>query len=162
MSSYFRVGNAQVGLGRERPDRASARDHRRLIEQFARAHSEGVGLVNIIQQTSTPHPEARDELVNAYRRNWSSIKAVLFVVEAAGFQAAVQRSVMGAVMLAASLRSRIKIVARVEEGLPWFCDTMKAAGVGHELEVAKFQADIRAFCQQEAQPGLPEIEARVG
>lgn len=151
-SSWGRLENVQVCLGRKPPDGPSAATYARLTTDMTKRFPGGYGLITVIRQTSTPLPEARDIIVGAYKANWQYIRAVLFVVEAGGFQAAVQRSILGAVMLATRLRSRIRIVSSIGEGAPWFVETL-GADTRTVLDARELERSVTAFCHSEAEPG---------
>jgi hypothetical protein len=72
----------------------------------------------------------------------------LFVIEATGFGAVVQRSIATAGIIVTGHRDRVKIVTSLDTGLPWFVERVMPGDPPRETAAA-FEAAVRAFCFEE-------------
>lgn len=148
-SSYAWWGNVAVVLGRQPPTAEHVVNYRACIVELHKQYPQGVGLITVVNDTSTPEPSGRDAMVKMFREIWPSITAALFVPNADGFKAAVMRSVMGAFILATGQRDRVRVERALAAGMPWL--TQKLLGpqaAGERLQV--LQAGVSQFCETEA------------
>ena len=139
--------NVGIAFGRGAPDAAVAKDYRALLEQLIKSNPQGVGLITVIQPNSTPTPDGRDAMVKMFRDLWPNIRGAAFVVEARGFAAATQRSVLSAFLMATRLNARLKIFDSIESAAPWLASVLVDAGKvpSTELSLALFEA-VTEFC----------------
>ncbi len=123
-STYGCLGNLLVVAGHSPPDAEAAQNYANCVAELVKKHPAGIGIITLVAAEATPHAEAREPLVRAFRDNWSQIEAALFVVEATGFGAAIQRSFMNALMLVSGSRDRVKIYKTLEQGSPWLLNRL--------------------------------------
>ncbi len=117
-STFGFVNNVLVVIGHTAPDAESARNYARATHELGQRHPDGIGLVTIVKEAATPNAEARRLLVNNFRDHARFIHGVMFVVEASGFAAAIQRSVMNAFTLASGVSGKVRIFKEVSDGVP--------------------------------------------
>lgn len=127
--SYGWLGNVAVVIGHAPPTAATVPNYKKAIADLATKYPEGIGLVTIVQTTSTPEPDARDAILHIFRDFGRAMNACLFVDEAIGFQAAIHRSIGAGLILASGKRSTIKITGSLSTGLDWFISRWRTGGV---------------------------------
>ena len=148
-SSYAWWGNLVVVLGRQPPDAAHVANFRAAIVTLHEQYPRGVGLITVVNDTSTPRPSGREALIATFRELWPRINAALLIPNASGFQAAALRSVMGCLILATGQRDRLKVERSVAAGLPWLATKLFGAEMGRP-QLATLQQGIQAFCEAES------------
>ncbi len=151
-SSYAWWGNIAVVLGREPPDASHVANYRACILELLELHPRGIGLITVVNGTSTPQPSGREALIAMFRELLPRIDATLFVPNATGFQAAVLRSVMGCFILASGQRDRLKVERSISVGLPWLAGKVLGAK-GARQQLASLQRGIQRFCDVESDAG---------
>lgn len=148
-SSYAWWGNLAVVLGREPPDAAHVSNYRACIVELHQQYPLGIGLITVVNATSTPKPDGRDAMIQMFRELWPKIDAALFIPNATGFQAAVLRSVMGCFILASGQRDRVRVERSLAIGVPWLA--AKLLGKDDSLRhVAALERGIQRFCDVES------------
>src|SRR5688572_6459752 len=103
-SSYGWWGNIAVVLGRQPPVAAHVANYRACVVELHKQFPQGVGLITVVNDTSTPGAGGRDAMIKMFKEIWPLMTASLFVPNADGFKAAVLRSVMGGLMFATGQR----------------------------------------------------------
>jgi hypothetical protein len=148
-SSYAWWGNLAVVLGREPPDAAHVANYRACIIELHQQYPMGIGLITVVNATSTPKPDGRDAMIRMFRELWPTIDAALFIPNASGFQAAVLRSVMGCLILASGQRDRVRVERSLSSGLPWLAHKLIGKDEG-QRHVATLERGIQRFCDVES------------
>lgn len=148
-SSYGWWGNLAVVLGRQPPDAIHVANYRACVAELHARYPQGVGLITVVKDTSTPSPGGRDAMIKMFRELWPIMEGALFVPDAVGFKAAVMRSVMGCFILATGQRDRVRVEASIPRGMPWLATKLLG------LEEGRRQADklcdgVIKFCNDEA------------
>lgn len=149
-SSYGWWGNIAVVLGRQPPDAVHVANYRACVVELHRRYPQGVGLVTVVNDASTPSPAGRDAMIEMFKALWPTMTAVLFVPNASGFKAAVMRSVMGGLILATGQRDRVRVESSVAAGAPWFFEKLLGAAEGSR-QLSHLQRGILEFCEVESQ-----------
>jgi hypothetical protein len=149
-SSYGFWGNIAVVLGRQPPDATHVANYRACVVELHRRYPQGVGLITVVNDASTPSPSGRDAMINMFKATWPMMTAVLFVPNASGFKAAVLRSVMGGLILATGQRDRVRVEPSVQAGAPWLFEKVLGAAEGRR-QGAHLQRGIIEFCDAESQ-----------
>jgi hypothetical protein len=116
-----------ICLGRKPPDAAAARDYRDMLEHVVAQNPRGVGMITVVESSSTPTPDGRDAMIRMFKDLWPHLKAAAFVLEARGFAAATQRSVLSAFLLGSGLRQRLQIFPSIESAVPWLAGALVSA-----------------------------------
>ena len=147
-SSYGWWGNIAVVLGRQPPDASHVINYQACVVELHRQFPQGVGLITVVNDTSTPSPGAREAMMVMFRETWPKMRAALFVPNATGFKAAVMRSVMGGFILATGQRDRVRVEPSVKAGMPWFCAKVFGAAEG-ALHLPMLEEGVRKFCEEE-------------
>jgi hypothetical protein len=147
-SSYARWGNIAVVLGREPPDASHVANYRASILDLLALYPQGIGLVTVVNGTSTPQPSGREALIALFRELLPRLDATLLVPNATGFQAAVLRSVMGCFILASGQRDRLKVERSLSIGVPWLAGKLLGASNSPE-QCALLEKGIQQFCDTE-------------
>lgn len=147
-SSYAWWGNLAVVLGREPPDAACVSNYRACILQLHEQYPLGIGLITVVNASSTPKPSGRDAMIQMFRELWPKLDAALFIPNASGFQAAVLRSVMGCFILASGQRDRVRVERSLSVGVPWLAGKLMGKDEGQRHVVA-LQRGIQRFCDVE-------------
>ena len=150
-SSYASWGNIAVVLGRQPPDSSHVANYRACVLDMLKAHPEGIGLITVVNGTSTPQPSGREALIALFREILPKVDATLLVPNATGFQAAVLRSVMGCFILASGQRDRLKVERSLSIGIPWLAG--KVLGVHDLQQAAMLEKGIQHFCEVESAAG---------
>lgn len=153
-SSYAWWGNIAVVLGRQPPTAEHVVNYRACVLELHKRYPQGVGLVTVVNDTSTPEPSGRDAMVAMFRETWPMMTAALFVPNADGFKAAVMRSVMGAFILATGKRDRVRVERTIGAGMPWFAPKLLGAGAGRD-RWSVLEAGISHFCETESKWKAP-------
>jgi hypothetical protein len=147
-SSYGWWGNIAVVLGRQPPDASHVLNYRACVVELHRLYPQGVGLITVVNDTSTPSPGGREAMIAMFREVWPKMQAALFVPNASGFKAAVMRSVMGGFILATGRRDRIRVEPSIQAGMPWLATKVLGAAEGaHRL--AMLEQGVIKFCEAE-------------
>jgi hypothetical protein len=149
-SSYGFWGNIAVVLGRQPPDASHVVNYRACVVELHRRYPQGVGLITVVNDTSTPSPSGRDAMIAMFKALWPMMSAVLFVPNASGFKAAVMRSVMGGLILATGQRDRVRVEPSVHAGAPWLFEKVLGSVEGRRQAV-HLQRGILEFCEAESQ-----------
>jgi hypothetical protein len=149
-SSYGWWGNIAVVLGRQPPDASHVLNYRACVVELHRLYPQGVGLITVVNDTSTPSPSGRDAMIAMFKALWPMMSAVLFVPNASGFKAAVMRSVMGGLILATGQRDRVRVEPSVHAGAPWLFEKVLGSVEGRRQAV-HLQRGILEFCEAESQ-----------
>ena len=123
-SSYGWWGNLAIVIGRQPPDAAHVLNYRACVVELHRQFPRGVGLITIVNDTSTPSASGREAMIQMFKDIWPMMTAALFVPNATGFKAAVMRSVMGCFILATRQRDRVRVEGSVNIGMPWLLNKM--------------------------------------
>jgi hypothetical protein len=152
-SSYGWWGNIAVVLGREPPQAAHVVNYRACVVELHKQFPQGVGLITVVNDTSTPGAGGRDAMLKMFKEIWPMMTAALFVPNADGFKAAVLRSVMGGPILATGQRDRVHVERSVSVGLPWFSN--KLLGPDCAAQQKKLEAGIQHFCAAESSAVSP-------
>jgi hypothetical protein len=118
------------------------------VEHLLKEYPVGVGLVTVIREKSTPAADGRDVAINMFRELGPRLTAVLFVVTASGFAAAIQRSVISMVILASGQKGHFKVVSTLDDGLGWFAERVAPADSAVQFKV-QLGTVIREFCHAE-------------
>lgn len=148
-SSYAWWGNIAVVLGREPPDASHVASYRACILDLLALHPEGIGLVTVVNGTSTPQPSGREALIALFRELSPSVVGSLLIPNATGFQAAVLRSVMGCFILASGHRDRLKVERSLSAGMPWLVGKVIGGHGANAQQCAMLEKGIRRFCEVE-------------
>jgi hypothetical protein len=148
-SSYGWWENLAVVLGRRPPTAEHVANYRACVVELYARYPEGIGIVTVVNDTSTPEPSGRDALVKMFKEIWPMMTAGLFIPKADGFKGAVMRSVMGCFILATGQRDRIRIESTLDAGLPWV--TTKLLGPHAREQLPLLQRGISRFCDEESQ-----------
>lgn len=149
-SSYGWWGNIAVVLGRQPPEAAHVVNYRACVAELHRQFPRGVGLVTVVNDTSTPSAGGRDAMIEMFQEIWPLMTAVLFVPNADGFKGAVLRSVMGGLMFATGQRDRVRVERSLQVGMPWFAG--KLLGEDRGTQQKMLLTGIQRFCEAEATP----------
>lgn len=149
-SSYGWWGNIAVVLGRQPPEAAHVANYRACVVELHKQFPQGVGVITVVNDTSTPSAGGRDAMLKMFKEVWPLMTAVLFVPNADGFKGAVLRSVMGGLMFATGQRDRVHIERSVQAGMPWFAG--KLLGDESAAQQKMLQAGIQRFCEAESAP----------
>jgi hypothetical protein len=152
-SSYGWWGNLAVVLGRRPPDAPHVQNYRECVIELHRQHPRGVGLITVVNDTSTPSPGGRDAMIKMFKEIWPLMTAALFVPNADGFKAAVLRSVMGGLILATGQRDRVRVERSLTVGLPWFLNKVLGEDEAHRHH-EHVQWGIERFCETESERPL--------
>jgi hypothetical protein len=150
-SSYAWWGNIAVVLGREPPDASHVANYRACIVELQHSYPQGIGLVTVVNGTSTPKPSGRDAMIQLFRELWPKIDAALFIPNASGFQAAVLRSVMGCLILASGQRDRVRVDRSLSAGMPWLATKLLGKDAAQQ-QLATLERGIQRFCDAESAP----------
>lgn len=148
-SSYAWWGNLAVVLGREPPDAAHVSNYRACIVELHERYPLGIGLITVVNATSTPRPGGRDAMIQMFRELWPKMDAALFIPNASGFQAAVLRSVMGCFILASGQRDRVRVERSLSSGVPWLAAKLMSKDEG-QRHAAALERGIQRFCDAES------------
>lgn len=152
-SSYGWWGNIAVVLGREPPEAAHVVNYRACVVELHKQFPQGVGLITVVNDTSTPGTGGRDAMLKMFKEIWPLMTAALFVPNADGFKAAVLRSVMGGLILATGQRDRVHVERTVAIGMPWF--SSKMLGPDSAPQQKLLETGIQRFCAAESTPTSP-------
>lgn len=147
-SSYGWWGNIAVVIGREPPDAAHVVNYRACVVELHRRYPRGVGLITIVNDTSTPSASGREAMIRMFKEVWPLMTAALFIPNATGFKAAVMRSVMGCFILATGQRDRVRVEPSLGHGLPWLLDKLLAPLESRRLR-PRLEAGIQRFWEIE-------------
>jgi hypothetical protein len=147
-SSYGWWGNIAVVLGRQPPSASHVVNYRACVIDLSRRFPQGVGLITVVNDTSTPGPGGREAMIAMFREVWPQLRAALFVPNATGFKAAVIRSVMGGFILASGQRDRIRVETSVHAGMPWLAAKVLGAAEGAQ-RLAMLERGVMKFCETE-------------
>ena len=145
-SSYAWWGNLAVVLGRQPPDASHVGNYRACLVELLKQFPQGIGVITIVNETSTPKPSGRDALIAMMKELWPRFDAMLFIPNASGFKAAVLRSVMGCIILASGQRDRVRVERTLSTGVPWLAAKL---GVGDIRQMALLEQGIQRFCDAE-------------
>jgi hypothetical protein len=145
-----------LSVGRAAPTSATALHLRRVFQGLSNHSPDGFGQISVIRDGSTPDTKARDIIANTFQEHWDRLHGTVFVLEAGGFQAAIQRSFIGAAVFATGLRSRIRVTGNLDEALPWFVEKIAATGQ-KEVATMSLRRAVVAFCNAESVPSLPML-----
>jgi hypothetical protein len=145
-SSYAWWGNVAVVLGRQPPEASHVVNYRACMLELLKQFPQGIGVITIVNETSTPKPSGRDALIALMKELWPQIDAMLFIPNANGFKAAVLRSVMGCIILASGQRDRVRVERTLSTGVPWLATKL---GVGDSRNMALLEQGIQRFCDAE-------------
>jgi hypothetical protein len=155
-SSYGWWGNLAVVLGRHPPDAAHVANYRACIVELHKRFPQGIGVVTVVNDTSTPSPSGREAMIAMFKELWPAMNAALFVPNASGFKAAVLRSVMGCFILVSGQRDRVRVEPSVRAGMSWL--TTKILGEDGHSQLQLLEKGILQFCEAESdwRPGAHE------
>lgn len=158
-SSYGWWGNLAVVIGRQPPEAVHVVNYRACVVELHKQYPDGVGLITIVNDTSTPSASGREAMIQMFKEIWPLMTAALFVPNATGFKAAVLRSVMGCFILATGQRDRVRVEATVHEGLPWMLN--KLLGVPEaRAQFTRLEAGIAQFREAESAYTPPPPSSR--
>ena len=156
LNAYWR--NVGIVVGRGAPYNVSATEYRELMEYLIAKHPDGVGLLTVIEERSTPDPEARDIMVKMFRDLWRDMRCVAFIVEGRGFGAAAQRGVLSAFLIASGRSAKIKIFSDLGVAVRWMASELGGMhkhlgveGVEQALLSATHEARSIDFLRPESQ-----------
>lgn len=148
-SSYGWWGNIAIVVGRQPPEAAHVVNYRACVVELHKLFPQGVGLITIVNDTSTPSSSGREALIQMFKEIWPLMTAALFVPDATGFKAAVMRSVMGCLILATGQRDRVRVEPTVNDGLPWMLN--KVLGVPEaRRQLQRLEGGIARFWEIES------------
>jgi hypothetical protein len=151
-SSYAWWGNIAVVLGREPPDASHVANYRAFILDLLKLYPDRIGLITVVNGTSTPQPSGREALIKLFKELPSGLEATLLVPNATGFRAAVLRSMMGCFILASGRRGRLKVDRSLSTGIPWLVS--KLQGTAHDPQhLALLIKGVQQFCDTESAAG---------
>jgi hypothetical protein len=156
-SSYAAWGNVAIVLGREPPDATHVANYRSVILDLLELYPQGIGLVTVVNGTSTPQPSGREALIELFKNPPAGLDATLFIPNATGFRAAVLRSVMGCFILASGQRDRLRVERSVASGVPWLAAKLLGAANSPQQR-ALLEKGIQRFCDSES-AGTPSAAA---
>jgi len=134
-SSYGWWEHLAVVVGRRPPTAEHVANYRACMVELYGRYPEGIGIVTVVNDTSTPEPSGRDALVQMFKETWPMMTAALFIPKADGFKGAVMRSVMGCFILATGQRDRIRIESTLDAGLPWLATKLLGPHAREQLPV---------------------------
>lgn len=158
-SSYGWWGNVAIVVGRQPPEAAHVVNYRACVVELHKQFPQGVGLITIVNDTSTPSASGREAMIQMFKEVWPLMTAALFVPNATGFKAAVMRSVMGCFILATGQRDRVRVEASVNEGLPWLLN--KLLGVPEaRRQLQRIEAGVNRFWETESNYVPPAESSR--
>jgi hypothetical protein len=149
-SSYGWWGNLAVVLGRKPPSAEHVVNYRACVTDLHRQYPQGVSLITVVNDTSTPEASGRDAMIKMFKDIWPMLDAALFVPNASGFKAAVMRSVIGGFILASGQRDRVRVEGNISSGLPWLSTKLAMAG-GQREQLRSLEQGISDFCAVESQ-----------
>jgi hypothetical protein len=155
-SSYGWWGNLAVVLGRQPPDAVHVANYRACVIELHKQHPQGVGLITVVNDASTPSAAGRDAMIKMFKEIWPLMRASLFVPNADGFKAAVLRSVMGGLILATGQRDRVRVERSLSLGLPWFLNKVLGEDEAHR-QIKHLQWGIEKFCEVESEREVPSL-----
>jgi hypothetical protein len=155
-SSYGWWGNLAVVLGRQPPDAAQVLNYRACVIELHKHYPQGVGLITVVNDASTPSAAGRDAMIKMFKEIWPLMRAALFVPNADGFKAAVLRSVMGGLILATGQRDRVRVERSLSAGLPWFLNKVLGEDEAHR-QIKHLQWGIEKFCEAESAREEPSL-----
>jgi hypothetical protein len=140
--------NVAITFGREAPSLEAMKNYHLNVENVLKEYPAGVGLVTVMREKSTPAGDGRDVAIKMFRELGPRLTAALFVVTASGFAAAIQRSVISAVILASGQKGHFKVVPALEDGLDWFAERVGPTEGAGQFKV-QLGTVIREFCETE-------------
>ncbi len=152
-TTFAMIKNILVVVGRGTQDRASALNARQCVIETVNQHPQGIGIITLSDPGSTPVPDARDILLSTYKQHAKDIHAALFVLAASGFEAAVQRSIIGAASLLMNQRDRVKIVNRLTDGAEWFVGRLPRTAQHDSTSAAALAGLVHRFVEAERLAG---------
>ena len=147
-SSYGWWENLAVVVGRRPPTAEHVVNYRACVVELYRRYPQGISIVTVVNDTSTPEPSGRDALVQMFKETWPMMTAALFIPNADGFKGAVMRSVMGCFILAAGQRDRVRVERTLDAGLPWLAN--KLLGPTARDQLPALERGIWRFCAEES------------
>jgi hypothetical protein len=148
-SSYGWWGNLAIVIGRQPPEAAHVMNYRACVLELHKQFPQGVGLITIVNDTSTPSASGREAMIQMFKEVWPLMTAALFVPNATGFKAAVMRSIIGCFILATGQRDRVHVEASAHEGLPWLLN--KVLGVPEaRRQLQRIEAGVTHFWETES------------
>lgn len=148
-SSYGWWGNLAIVIGRQPPDAAHVVNYRACVVELHKQFPQGVGLITIVNDTSTPSASGREAMIQMFKDVWPLMTAALFVPNATGFKAAVMRSVMGCFILAMGQRDRVRVEPSVSVGMPWLLNKMLDVPEARR-QLQRIEAGVTRFWEVES------------
>lgn len=147
--SYGWLGNVAIVIGHAPPRTTTVPNYEKCIADLARKFPTGIGLITIVQTTSTPEPAARDLILQIFCKHGPSLNACLFVDEAVGFQAAIHRSIGAGLILATGKRATIRIAGTMAPGISWFSSRWGLPRAKEQILVTQLARQISDFYTNE-------------
>src|SRR5262245_64829654 len=83
-SSYGWWGNCAVVLGRRPPEAEHVANYRACVVELHQQYPQGVGLITVVNDTSSPSPGGRDAMITMFKEVWPLMNAALFIPNAMG------------------------------------------------------------------------------
>ena len=148
-SSYGWWGNLAIVIGRQPPEAAHVVNYRACVVELHKQFPQGVGLITIVNDTSTPSASGREAMIQMFKDVWPLMTAALFVPNATGFKAAVMRSVMGCFILATGQRDRVRVEPSVNVGMPWLLNKMLGVPESRR-QLQRIEAGVTRFWEMES------------
>ncbi|HTV24405.1 MAG TPA: hypothetical protein VMG12_37185 [Polyangiaceae bacterium] len=136
-------------IGRQPPDAAHVVNYRTCVVELHKQYPQGVGLITIVNDTSTPSASGREAMIQMFKDVWPMMTAALFVPNATGFKAAVMRSVMGCFILATGQRDRVRVEPSVNVGMPWLLNKMLGVPEARR-QLQRLEAGVMRFWEMES------------
>ena len=151
-SAYGIYGNVVICFGRGEPTLHTAQHYARTVRTVA-ARGSGWSTLLVARGRSTPPAEVRERLVAAFREYQESLTCAAFVLEGGGFSAAIQRSVVSALLMAVSRSGHMRIFSNVDQATHWMSERIRAeADQRSQREYAmELSGAVRDFCRNYSQ-----------
>lgn len=156
-SSYGQLGSLLVVYGYERPTASVAMSYRQCIVELIKRHPEG-GMLTVIEDTSTPHVEARNVLIKLFKELGPKLNRASFVIRSSGFAAATQRAMISTMLLATGHKDRFHMSGSVEQGANWLLERVPDPS---QPNSARLNA-ILSFCDEQRQAFIATHTQRTG
>lgn len=125
------------------PSLTNAHHYTALIERVAR-QGKGWATLLILRPGATPQPEIRDIFLDTFRTHRNSMLGASFVLRAQGFAAAVQRSVISAILMAIGSRNAMQTFATEAEAAAWLARSIAGRTLGRRRSRSKARCSSRS------------------
>lgn len=147
-SCYGIFENLLLTFGHGPPNATNAKRFSARVTDLAAKYPRGAGVFVFVQCESSPTPDGRDALLEAFR-SLHGVVSFVFVIESQSFAAAAQRAIIRTLLFASRYRDSIRIETSVESAIRWLCARVKPSN-GKTWDVPAIQRAALEFCAREA------------